>query len=89
LPEAGFGTLSVPGGSFKSIAVRKGTSKEVQGILADAFEKAFKSDLYQNFMTEKGVIPAFTKLSDTGRYFDELIGGFEPVIREAGLYRKK
>ncbi|MCG8508020.1 MAG: tripartite tricarboxylate transporter substrate binding protein [Rhodospirillales bacterium] len=89
LKEAGFGMLSVPGGSFKSVAVRAGTPAEVRDILADAFEKAFKSDLYQNFMTEKGVIPTFTKLSDTAGYFDELIEGFEPVIREAGLYRKK
>ena len=89
LEEIGLGALSVPGGSFKSIAVRKGTPAEVQGILADAFEKAFNSDLYQSFMKETGVIPAFTKLSDTKSYFDKLVEGFEPVIREAGLYRKK
>ncbi len=89
LKEAGFGSLSVPGGSFKSIAVRKGTPEAVKIVLADAFEKAFNSASYQQFMAEKGIIPAFTKLSGTEKYFDELIQGFEPIIREAGLYRKK
>lgn len=89
LKEAGFGSLSVPGGSFKSIAVRKGTPEDVRIVLADAFEQAFNSASYQQFMTDKGIIPAFTKLSATEKYFDELIQGFEPIIREAGLYRKK
>lgn len=89
LAAAGYGDLSIPGGSFKSIAVRKGTPIEARKVLADAFEKAFNSASYQAFMTKKGIIPAFTKLAETEAYFNKLIAGFEPVVKEAGLYRKK
>ncbi len=88
LAKLGFGDLDVPGGSFKSIAVRKGAPKEAIAVLADAFEKAFNSESYQAFMAEKGLIPAFTKTSETSAYFDQLIEGFEPIIRKAGLYRE-
>jgi len=89
MAEAGYGDLSVPGGSFKSIAVREGTPDDVKMILAGAFKKGFESEDYQSFMKDKGIIPAFTELDETTAYFNELIIGFEPIVREAGLYKKK
>jgi putative tricarboxylic transport membrane protein len=89
IAEAGYGDLSVPGGSYKSIAVRKGTPSDVKKILAEAFKKGFESNEYQSFMQEKGIIPAFTELDETTIYFNELITGFEPIVREAGLYKKQ
>jgi len=86
--EAGYGNLAVPGGSYKSIAVRKGTPDQAKAALADAFQKGFESKDYQAFMTQKGLIPAFSKLDGTTAYFDELIKGFEPIVRAAGLYKK-
>lgn len=85
---AGYGNLAVPGGSYRSIAVRKGTPDKAKAVLADAFQKGFESKAYQAFMTQKGLIPAFSKLDQTSAYFDELIIGFEPIVREAGLYKK-
>ncbi len=58
-------------------------------ILAEAFEKAFKSPAYQKFMSDNGLIPAFNKLDETEAYFQGLIKGFEPIVREAGLYKMK
>lgn len=87
MAETQFGRLDIPGGSFKSVSVKAGTPNEVKQILADAFEKAYQSETYQDFMTEKGLIPAFSKLDETQDYFDELISGFEPIIRAAGLYK--
>ncbi len=89
LTEVGYGELSVPGGSFRSISVRKGTPADVKRILAEAFEKAFKSPAYQKFMSDNGLIPAFNKLDETEAYFQGLIKGFEPIVREAGLYKMK
>ena len=89
LSEVGYGELAVPGGSFRALSVRKGTPADVERILADAFEKAFKTPAYQKFMADNGLIPAFNKLGETEAYFQQLIKGFEPIVREAGLYKMK
>ncbi len=89
LDEAGFGNLAAPGGSFRSVSMRKGTPAEAKKVLAEAFEKAFNSPAYKEFMAKNGLISAFNKLDQTDAYFDELIKGFEPILREAGLYKMK
>ncbi|MFV0333261.1 MAG: Bug family tripartite tricarboxylate transporter substrate binding protein [Tropicimonas sp.] len=89
LVEAGYETLDVPGGSFRSIAVRKGTPEEVQQIIADAFEAAFSSEAYTAFMDEQGIIPTFSKGAEAAAYFDALVEGYEPIVRASGLYRDK
>lgn len=87
LEELGLGELSVPGGSYKSIAVRAGAPDEAIDALIEAFEKAFNSESYQQFMAEKGLIPAYSSGDDTTAYYNTLIDGFEPILREAGLYK--
>lgn len=87
LAEAGYANLSAPGGSFRSIAVRKGTPDDVREKIADAFEAAFNSDAYQAFMVEQGIIPAFARGEAAQEYFDALVESYEPIVREAGLYR--
>lgn len=87
LAEAGYENLDVPGGSFRSIAVRKGTPEEVQQTIADAFEAAFNSEAYTTFMDEQGIIPAFATMDEAEAYFGDLVEGYEPIVRESGLYR--
>lgn len=87
LAEAGHANLDVPGGSFRSIAVRKGTPEEVKETIARAFDAAFHSDAYTTFMDEQGIIPAFATGEEAEAYFGRLVEGYEPIVREAGLYR--
>lgn len=88
MKESGFTDLEVPGGSFRSIAVRTGTPENVKIILAETFNKAFHSPSYQAFMAKQGIIPAFTKLDQTQIYFDNLVKGYEPIVKASGLYKK-
>ena len=89
LAAAGYPDLSVPGGSFKSLSVKKGTPPAIKAYLADLAEKAFKSDSYQKFMAKNGLIPAFTKLADLDAYNARIVADYLPIMREAGLLKKK
>lgn len=89
LAEAGYENLAVPGGSFRSIAVRKGTLPEIQSIIANAFEAAFNSEAYTAFMDAQGIIPTFSKGDEASAYFEGLVEGYEPILRASGLYRDK
>lgn len=88
LAEAGYENLDVPGGSFRSIAVREGTPDEVKQVLADALEAAFNSEAYTSFMDEQGIIPTFATGDEAGAYFQNLVEGYEPIVRASGLYRE-
>lgn len=89
LADAGFQNLKVPGGSFRSFAVRTGTPKNVEKILADAVTKAYQSDAYQKYIAEQGIISTFSTLKDAQSYFNGLVTGYKPIMQEAGLYREK
>lgn len=86
LVEAGFDALEVPGGSFRSIAVRQGTPDAARDAIAEAFAAAYNSASYQAFMTDQGIISTFSTLDDAQAYFDELVTGYEPIVRASGLY---
>lgn len=88
LKEAGFEMLEVPGGSFRSVAVRKGTPDVAKQALAKAFEAAYNSDAYKTFMQQQGIIPSFAGLDGAQTYFDNLVKGYEPILRQAGLYKQ-
>ncbi|MCQ2398374.1 MAG: tripartite tricarboxylate transporter substrate binding protein [Sphaerochaetaceae bacterium] len=62
LKEAGYGDLTVPAGCFRGICAPKGTPDAAKKWLANAFEKAYKSDAFQNFLKENGLLGPFTKL---------------------------
>ncbi|MDY7027305.1 MAG: tripartite tricarboxylate transporter substrate binding protein [Spirochaetota bacterium] len=85
LAEAGFQNLSAPGGSFRSISVKKGTPEEVRQELIRIVRQAYNSDRYQNFMEEQGLIPAYTEGEETDAYFDQLVDAFTPILDAAGL----
>lgn len=89
LSECGYPDITVPGGSFRSIMVRKGTPAHVVKWLADTAEKAFNSASYQDFMKNNGLIPSFRKLEDFKAYDAEIIADYEPILKEAGLYKMK
>ncbi|MTI18135.1 tripartite tricarboxylate transporter substrate binding protein [Rhodobacteraceae bacterium RKSG542] len=89
LAETGHGDLAVPGGSYKSLAVHKDVPADVKKILADTFAQAFKSEAYAEFMANNGVIADFSEGDAAEAYFQSLVEGFEPLVREAGLYNKK
>lgn len=89
LAAAGYPEISVPGGSFKSLSVKKGTPAAIKAYLADLAEKAFKSDTYQKFMAKNGLIPAFTKLEALDAYNSKIVADYLPIMKEAGLLNKK
>jgi putative tricarboxylic transport membrane protein len=86
MSEIGYDDLPVPGGSFRSLSVKAGTPEEAKEVLAEAADAAFHSDAFQAFMSESGLVASFNTLGETDAYFDELIAGFEPLLRDAGLY---
>lgn len=87
LAEAGYPSLNIPSGSFRSLMVKNGTSEEAKKWLADIAEKAFYSDGFQKFMSSNGLIPAFHKLDDFAAYDTTIIADYEPILKEAGLYK--
>lgn len=89
LNEAGFENLMVPGGSFKSISVKKGTPDAAKKKLAEIVKKAYQSQVYQDFMKEKGLLPppAYYELTELDTYFDELVAAYTPIMKAAGLLK--
>ncbi len=87
LSEVGYPNVKVPAGSFRSIMVKDGTPDSVKKWLADTAEKAFNSDAFQTFMKNSGIIPQFTKLDDAKKAHEDYIAQYEPILKEAGLYK--
>ena len=83
LKEAGF--EKVPGGSFRSISVKKGTSEPVKKKLAEIINKAYNSEAYQDFMKSNGLLPAYYELEELDNYFGDLKNMYIPILKEAGL----
>lgn len=88
LKEAGYQDLQVPGGSYKSISVRKDVPEDVKAVLTQAFATAAKSDNYVTFMQQNGIIEDFTISKESQQYFESLVDGFEPIVKAANLYKK-
>ncbi|MFA5447941.1 MAG: tripartite tricarboxylate transporter substrate binding protein [Sphaerochaeta sp.] len=86
LEEAGYPGITVPGGSFRSVMVKKGTSESVKKWLADTVEKAYFSPAFEKFQKDNGLIPAFAKLGDFAEYDKGIIADYEVILKEAGLY---
>lgn len=87
LEEAGYPGITIPGGSFRSVMVKKGTPADVKTWLADTVEKAFYSDAFTKFQKENGLIPAFSKLDDFAAYDKDIIADYEVILKEANLYK--
>lgn len=87
LDEAGYPEITVPGGSFRSLMVKKGTPEVAKKWLADTAEKAFYSASFQKFMKDNGLIPAFYKLEAFAEYDKKIIADYEVILKEAGLYK--
>ncbi len=87
LAEAGYPDIKVPGGSYRSVMVKAGTPEDAKLWLADIIEKAFNTEEFQSFMAKNGIIPQFTKLEDSKKAIDEYIAQYEPILKEAGLYK--
>jgi putative tricarboxylic transport membrane protein len=88
MAEAGYGGLNIPGGSFRSISVKKGTPAEVKQKLAAMVRKAYNSAVYQQFMKEQGLLPAYYELGKLDAYFEQLIQAYVPILKEAGLLKQ-
>jgi putative tricarboxylic transport membrane protein len=88
LKEAGYENLKVPGGSFRSFSVKKGTPTAVKRKLADMVTQAYNTKAFQDFMKEKGLLPAYYELADLDAYFEELVKAYIPILREAGLLKE-
>jgi len=87
LAECGYPDIKVPGGSFRSLMVKKGTPDYVIEWLADVAEKAFFSESFQDFMKRNGLIPAFRKLDEFRAYDAGIIADYEVILKEADLYK--
>ena len=88
LKEAGYENLNVPGGSFRSFSVKKGTPPAVKKKLAEMVNQAYNSKVFQDFMKEKGLLPAYYELDKLDAYFEELVQAYIPILREAGLLKE-
>jgi putative tricarboxylic transport membrane protein len=88
LKEAGYENLNVPGGSFRSFSVKKGTPPEVKEKLAEMVNQAYNSKVFQDFMEEKGLLPAYYELDKLDAYFEELVQAYIPILKEAGLLKE-
>jgi putative tricarboxylic transport membrane protein len=88
LKEAGFENLQVPGGSFRSLSVKKGTPEHIKQKLAEIVTNAYNSDAFQTFMKEKGLLPAYSELEELDKYFQELVDAYVPIMKEAGLLKE-
>jgi len=87
IAESGYPGISLPGGSFRSFMVKKGTPEAIKEWLADITEKAFNSEAFQTFMKQNGLIPEFHKLEDYAAYDQANIKSYESILKEAGLYK--
>jgi len=85
--EAGFENLKVPGGSFRSFSVKKGTPASVKKKLAEIINQAYNSEAFQDFMKSNGLLPAYYELEDLDNYFNELVKAYTPIMKEAGLLK--
>jgi putative tricarboxylic transport membrane protein len=87
LKEAGYQNLTVPGGSFRSFSVKKGTPQAVKNELAEIIRKAYKSAGFQTFMKQRGLLPAHYELGKLDGYFKELVEAYIPILKSAGLLK--
>lgn len=85
--EAGYPGITLPGGSFRSLMVKKGTPAEAKQWLADTAEKAFNTPGFQKFMKDNGLIPSFFKLDEFAKYDQTTIKDYEAILKDAGLYK--
>ena len=87
LKEAGFENLKVPGGSFRSVSVKKGTPQHIKKKLAEIVGRAYHSPRYQAFMKKKGLLPSYMELGELDNYFKKLVDAYIPIMKEAGLLK--
>jgi len=87
LSDAGYPDITIPGGSFRSIMVKKGTGEAEKKWLAETADKAFHSENFQKFMKNSGLIPVFSTLEDFAAYDATIVADYEPILKEAGLYK--
>lgn len=88
MKEAGFENLAVPGGSFRALAVRKGTPEAIKKEMARIIKEAYESKEYQDFMAAQGLIPALTLLDEAEAYMTDLAKNYEPIVRASGLFKE-
>jgi tripartite-type tricarboxylate transporter receptor subunit TctC len=88
LKEAGYQNLTVPGGSFRSFSVKKGTPEAVKKKLAEIVRKGYSSGAFQNFMKQGGLLPAYYELGKLDGYFKELVEAYIPILKSAGLLKQ-
>jgi tripartite-type tricarboxylate transporter receptor subunit TctC len=88
MKECGFENLSVPGGSFRALAVKKGTPQHIKEAMAKIIREAYESKEYQDFMKAQGIISTFTALDEAEAYMDDLISNYEPIVKASGLYKE-
>jgi len=85
LAEAGYGSLTVPGGCFRGICCAKGTPEDVKKWLADAVEKGFQTASFQKWLKDNGLLPQFSRLADFEKFNNQMMETMKPIIKATGL----
>lgn len=79
-------TVTVPGFSYRSLMVRKGTPQQTKERLADMVTKAYMSYAFQQFQKRNGLIQAYSTLKESDVFMNELIREYMPIMKETDLY---
>ena len=79
--------VAVPGFSYRSLMVRKGTLQQTKERLADMITKAYMSYSFQQFQKRTGLIQVYSTLKESDEFMDELIKEYMPIMKETDLYR--
>lgn len=70
-----------------SLVAPKGIPKPVYDILAQAFEKSVKSQVYQNTMAQMGAIVVGMTSDEAVKFMDAQANVLQPLLKEAGLIK--
>lgn len=72
-------------GTWRGLAVPKGTPEEVRTILADAFKKAYDTETFQTFAKNSGLGLAYMNADDFKAYLDQASVDVAEVMKALGL----
>ncbi|NLW25319.1 MAG: tripartite tricarboxylate transporter substrate binding protein [Clostridia bacterium] len=75
-------------GTWRGLAVPKGTPEEVRAILADAFKKAYDTEAFQTFAKNSGLGLAYQDAEEFKAYLDQASKDVAEVMKGLGLTKE-
>lgn len=80
--------IDVVFGTWRGLAVPKGTPDEVKKILADAFKKGYDEQSFQDFAKKAGLGLAYLPADEFRKFLDEQAVRVEEVMKALGMTKK-